>query len=89
VKAYLISYDLDKPGQNYDALIARLRALGAVKVLYSEWVLRTTVTAVEVRDDLMRFIDSNDMLLVVGLTGEAAWTRLMVTDAGFKQALAA
>jgi hypothetical protein len=89
MKTYLISYDLDKPGQNYDELIARLKAVGAVKILYSEWVLRTTASAVAVRDDLKRFTDNNDMLLVVGLTGEAAWTSLMIPDQSFKNALAA
>ena len=43
----------------------------------------------EIRDWLQSFIDSNDMLLVVALTGEAAWTGLMVTNDTFKQALAA
>ena len=89
MKTYLISYDLDKPGQNYHPLIERLKAVGAVKVLYSEWVLRTTASAVEIRNDLQRFIDGNDMLLVVGLTGEAAWTSLMISDESFKNALAA
>jgi hypothetical protein len=88
-KTYLISYDLDKPGQNYDGLIGRLRALGAVKVLYSEWIFATTASAVAIRDDLRRFVDANDMLLVVGLTGEAAWTSLMIGDQAFKNALAA
>jgi hypothetical protein len=88
-KTYLISYDLDKPGQNYDGLIARLKALGAIKILYSEWLLRTGATAVEIRDDLVRFVDSNDLLLVVGLTGEAAWTKLMIADDSFKKAVAA
>ncbi len=89
MKTYLVSYDLDKPGQRYDDLIARLKAVGAVKILYSEWVLCTTATAVAVRDDLKRFTDDNDMLLVVALTGEAAWTSLMITDQSFKKALAA
>lgn len=88
-KTYLISYDLDQPGQNYTDLIARLKALGAVKILYSEWILRTTSTAADIRNDLMTFVDANDLLLVVTLTGEAAWTRLMVSDDTFKKALAA
>ena len=86
---YLISYDLDKPGQDYPRLITELERLGAVKVLYSEWILRSTSSAKEIRDWLKSFIDSNDMLLVVALTGEAAWTSLMVSNDTFKQALAA
>lgn len=86
---YLISYDLDKPGQDYPRLIGELERLGAVRVLYSEWVFRSTSSAKEIRDWLKSFIDSNDMLLVVALTGEAAWTSLMVSTDTFKEALAA
>ena len=81
---YEISYDLMAPGKNYDALYARLGELGAERILYSQWVLRTTWNAVQVRDDLRRFIDANDRLLVAGLTGEAAWTSLLSTNDSFK-----
>ena len=68
MKKYMISYDLLKPGQNYEALWERLRELGARKILYSQWVLRTaSMTALQIRDDLTRFVDANDRLLVTGL----------------------
>jgi hypothetical protein len=86
---YLISYDLDKPGQNYTPLIKELERLGAGRILYSEWVWQSTSTAAEIRDHLKSFVDANDMLLVVALTGEAAWTSLMVSNDTFKQAIAA
>ena len=86
---YLISYDLDKPGQDYSKLISELERLGGIKILYSEWILRNEASAVQLRDHLRSFIDSNDMLLVVGLTGEAAWTSLMVSNDRFKQSIAA
>lgn len=55
MKKYMISYDLLKPGQNYEALWERLRELGARKILYSQWVLRTaSMTALQIRDDLTR-----------------------------------
>lgn len=86
---YLVSYDLDKPGQNYSPLISELERLGGIKILYSEWIVRSNVTAAQMRDHLLAFIDSNDMLLVVALTGEAAWTSLMVSNDRFKQSIAA
>lgn len=91
MNTYLISYDLDKPGQNYTDLINRLQKLGAVKILYSEWISRTTATAVAIRDDLQRFVDANDGLLVAGLTGEAAWrgSGLKVAGDTIKRLLAA
>lgn len=88
MKKYMISYDLLKPGQNYEALWERLRELGARKILYSQWVLRTaSMTALQIRDDLTRFVDANDRLLVTGLTGEAAWTSLLASEQ-FKVAVA-
>jgi len=60
-----------------------------IRILYSEWIWRSSWTAVQVRDHLKSFIDGNDMLLVVALTGEAAWTSLMVTTDRFKQSIAA
>lgn len=86
---FLVSYDLLKQGQDYSKLISEIERLGGVKILYSEWVLKSTWSAVQVRDHLQQFIDTNDMLLVVALTGEAAWTSLMVSSDRFKQLIAA
>jgi hypothetical protein len=89
MKMYRIGYDLDKPGQEYHPLITRLRALGAERVLESDWLLKNTASASEIRDDLKRFIDSNDRLLVTTLTGEAAWSNLLLRNEEVKQALTA
>jgi hypothetical protein len=86
---YMIIYDLERRGESYEPLLSALRKLGALHVLYSKWVLRTSSTAVQLRDYLKRFIDTNDKLLVVRLSGEAAWTSLFVSDSDFKQTLAA
>lgn len=76
MKTYLIGYDLNKEGQNYASLIKRLEVLFPTywRHLDSTWIVKTTFTAVEIRDDLRKHIDSNDELLVVGLTGVGAWT---------------
>jgi hypothetical protein len=79
VKLQLVSYDLNRPGQDYAGLISRLTQLGAKRILYSQWMLRTPMTAVQLRDDLQRFIDATDMLLVVDATNAPmAWTKLKV-----------
>jgi hypothetical protein len=80
---------LDKPGQDYSRLINELERLGGIKILYSEWIIRSNASASALRDHLRAFIDGNDMLLVVALTGEAAWTSLMVSNDRFKQSIAA
>jgi hypothetical protein len=88
MRKYMIVYDLERRGESYEPLLSALRQLGALHVLYSKWVLRTNYTAVQLRDHLKRFIDANDLLLVVELTGVAAWTKLMVPNEDFKQAIA-
>lgn len=87
--AYLVSYDLINPPKDpdYTPIIKRLKEWGAKRVLYSEWALRTDATAAQLRDDLMQHIDSNDSLLVLKLTGEAAWTKLMISNDDFKAIL--
>jgi hypothetical protein len=75
----VVSYDLDQPGQNYRAIIARLEQLGARRIQFSQWMLKSSLTAVGLRDDLARFTDSNDMLLVIDATNAPmAWTKLKV-----------
>ena len=74
---FSVSYDLLKPGKDYESLYARLRALSAKRVLYSQWMLKTSMTAAQLRDDLKRLIDTNDRLLVIDVTtGAMAWTTL-------------
>jgi hypothetical protein len=84
----MIVYDLERRGEDYEPLLNALRGLGALHVLYSKWVLRTDYSAAQLRDYLRQFIDANDLLLVVGLTGEAAWTKLFVTNDELKKAIA-
>ncbi len=74
MKTYLVGYDLNKPGQNYDNLFTAIKAIGAWwHHLDSTWVIKTDWTAEQIRNDLRRHIDANDELLVVRLSGEGAW----------------
>ena len=87
--SYLISYDLDKPGQDYTDLIDAIKKLGDHKVLFSEWLVKCNYSASQIHDYLRKFMDGNDRLLVVGLSGEAAWTNVMVSNQTVEQTLAA
>jgi CRISPR/Cas system-associated endoribonuclease Cas2 len=74
MKTYLITYDLDKPEQNYTGLIGRLGEHGAIRVALSVWAVQSAWTAIQLREDLKRFIDSNDRLLVAEITSNwASW----------------
>jgi hypothetical protein len=65
---YLISYDLDTPGKDYQRLYAALAALGARRVLLSQWVTnRSGTNSIGLRDHLRQFIDASDRILVTSL----------------------
>ena len=72
---HAISYDLSKPSRNYDDLYKAIKALGSwCHALESYWIVRTSLTPVQVRDRLKSVMDSDDSLLVTELTGTwASW----------------
>lgn len=71
---YMIGYDLNKSGQDYDDLIEAIKTYDKWwHYLDSTWIIKSSKTATEIRDHLKRHIDSNDELLVAKLSGEAAW----------------
>ena len=68
---YMISYDLIKPGRNYQALYDELEKFNAKRVLESQWVFRRVkITAAGRRDYFTKFIDSNDRILVVSIDSD-------------------
>ena len=75
-RTLMVGCDLNKSGQNYDKLIDALKSNydNWWHHLDSTWLIKTSKTCVEVRDDLKTLIDGNDELLVAELTGTAAWT---------------
>lgn len=79
----LIAYDLNSPGQNYDALIEQIKSLGTWwHHLDSTWLVKTTKSTKEVRDQLALVTGSDDELLVVDVTGDArAWRGFKKTSA--------
>ena len=70
---YIITFDLDAPGQNYEALTERIRSYPRwAKLMGSTWSVVTSQTSEQVRDHLKPALDGNDKLLVGGL-GTSAW----------------
>ena len=81
---YVVSYDLRKPGQNYEPLWDRLAEWKAARFLESDWLIDTNPGfAVSIRDDLKRYMDANDGLFVAALSGECAWHELMGESAQY------
>ena len=78
---YYISYDLDKPGQDYSDLINRLKQLGAIRILKSDWLLGNDSTNPDqIANDLLRSLDANDRIFVGELHNNASWRNLMASD---------
>lgn len=77
MKTYIITYDLNRPGQNYDSLIEAIKGYKFwAKIQKSTWAIQTTSSSVQVRDNLCRYIDANDSLFVGELGRDAAWIGL-------------
>lgn len=71
--ALLISYDLNKPGQDYDALYDAIKELGSFwwHYLDSTWVVATHLTPTVASERLRAVLDASDRLLVINVTNDA------------------
>jgi CRISPR/Cas system-associated endoribonuclease Cas2 len=68
MSVFLITYDLKSPGQNYQSVYDYLKKYNYCKGLESVWLIDTTKTATQIRDDLMKITDTNDEIFVVKIT---------------------
>ena len=68
--AILVSYDLNTPGQKYDALYEKLKAYGTyARVVESTWiVVGSALTPQGVYADLRKVLDDSDYFFVVEIT---------------------
>jgi CRISPR-associated endonuclease Cas2 len=66
---FLISYDLDVPGQKYQDLRNAIANLGEfAHVQDSVYMVETSLDAKEIKQLLVKIIDKNDRLLIIGIT---------------------
>lgn len=77
---YLITYDLNKSGQNYSGLYEAIKSLGVwAHYMDSTWFVDTYYSAKQIRDILLKVMDSNDSLFITkissysGLINKEAW----------------
>ena len=74
---YIVTYDLSKPGQNYEALKKRITAYKShVYVMQSTWGISNNASAEQIWDYLNEALDSNDKLLVAPWGTPSAWVGL-------------
>lgn len=70
---YLVSYDLNKSGKNYDGVSDAIKNASNGKwchPLESVWIIQSSLSAKGIFDRIAPFIDSDDRLLVAGMTSE-------------------
>jgi len=74
---YLVTYDLvgtSETSEDYKRLIKKIKSYPDWgKVQKSVWLIKSSNTATAVRDDLWSYMDSNDRLFIIKVTGTAAW----------------
>jgi hypothetical protein len=74
VASYVITYDLNKAGQNYEALEKAIKSYNAwAKIATTTFVIRSDNSSNGIRDHLKAQMDANDELFVGKLSGEGAW----------------
>jgi len=72
---YIIGYDLTEPGRDYADLTKAIQAYGAYCHLQkSVWLIVSEVEAAVIRENLKRYLDSNDKLFIAKVSAPAAWT---------------
>ena len=82
---YLISYDLIGKGEDdYPQLIEALKKDGAVRILYSEWLVQSNDRAVGVASRYAKLLDNNDRLFVCEVTQNSAYLRLQNEESAKK-----
>lgn len=71
--ALLITYDLNKPGQDYEGLFEEIKSFGTWwHYLDSTWIVDTNLTVSSAADRIRTKVDSSDHFLVLDITGDAS-----------------
>jgi len=72
---YIVTYDLNIPGQKYTCIEQKMERYGTKwKFQQSVWIVETPDKAQDIRDHIKPCLDTNDKLFVGKLSGEAAWS---------------
>jgi hypothetical protein len=74
-----ISYDLNVPGQNYDAVIAKIKTLGEwAKIHKSYWYVNSSLTSQQAAQAVWGVMDKSDTVYVADTTNNTAhWYNLL------------
>lgn len=86
---YQISYDIaEEDSSEYEPLWSLLRQLGALRILYSQWIVAGGDGQSDIFYNQLRpLVQASDRLLVQEVTKEAHWDQLLIPDDLFRQLL--
>lgn len=73
---YLVSYDLNSPGKNYNDLYEAIKNASTgvwCKPLSSVYIINSNQSAKAIYDQLKPCIDGNDAILVIEVTRNSYW----------------
>ncbi len=78
---FIIMYDLRAPGRDYQDLINAIKKYKVWGHLTeSAWAVVTNLSAVDIRNSLMKYMDANDRIMVVQSGRNAAWNKCRASD---------
>nr|DAM72177.1 MAG TPA: Cas system-associated protein [Caudoviricetes sp.] len=72
---YLISYDLNRPGQNYDTLYQKIKDAstgGWCHPMDSTWIIQSYLTPENICNQLRPALDNSDSIFVVQIASNYA-----------------
>lgn len=69
---YLVTYDLNKAGQNYSGLHEEIKKYSWAKLSESSYAIETNKPVETVSSELRKCTDSNDTIYIISLT--QPWT---------------
>lgn len=73
---YLISYDLNSPGQKYESVCNAITQASTgvwCRPLESVYIIQSNMTAEAIYNRISRYMDRNDYLLITALEGDSYW----------------
>ncbi|MCV7577518.1 hypothetical protein ACQUSY_12760 [Microbacterium sp. YY-03] len=71
MSAYLVTYDLNAPGQDYESLIERIKFYGTwANLMKSTWIVVSNKSADAVYTHLRGAMDDSGWLFVVDISGQ-------------------
>jgi len=81
IRKYIITYDLNIPGQDYESLINAIKSYEYIKALKSAFFVKTSRSASEIYNHLRPLIDDSDRILISEITSNnSGWLDRAVVD---------